>query len=72
MSSLDFEWGADASTLGHEQAQNSKSRGSIVRREPVTSVHPVIRTHPVSVSTPDFPCVNIDSICRLLARKRFM
>ncbi|KAF6228934.1 hypothetical protein HO133_007046 [Letharia lupina] len=33
---------------GHEQAQNSKSRGSIVRREPVTSIHPVIRTHPAT------------------------
>ncbi|CAF9911700.1 MAG: hypothetical protein ALECFALPRED_007625 [Alectoria fallacina] len=33
---------------GHEQAQNSKSRGSIVRREPVTSIHPLVRTHPAT------------------------
>ena len=33
--------------LGHEQAENSRIRGSIVRREPVASIHPLVRTHPV-------------------------
>jgi len=31
-----------------EQADASKNRGGIVRREPVTSVHPLVRTHPVT------------------------
>ena len=31
-----------------EQAEASKGRGSIVRREPVTNVHPIVRTHPVT------------------------
>jgi sulfonate dioxygenase len=29
-----------------EQADNSKNRGGVVRREPVTSIHPIVRTHP--------------------------
>ncbi|MCJ1456310.1 hypothetical protein MMC28_006670 [Mycoblastus sanguinarius] len=33
---------------GHEQAQNSKFRGSIVRRKPVSSIHPLVRTHPAT------------------------
>ncbi|KAK4696186.1 sulfonate dioxygenase, partial [Lecanoromycetidae sp. Uapishka_2] len=33
---------------GHEQAQNSKLRGGIVRREPVSSIHPLVRTHPIT------------------------
>ncbi|KAF2446799.1 TauD-domain-containing protein [Karstenula rhodostoma CBS 690.94] len=31
-----------------EQADNSRNRGGIVRREPVTSIHPLVRTHPVT------------------------
>ena len=31
-----------------DQAANSKGRGGVVRREPVTSTHPLIRTHPVT------------------------
>ncbi|KAF2130740.1 TauD-domain-containing protein [Dothidotthia symphoricarpi CBS 119687] len=31
-----------------EQADNSKNRGGIVRREAVTSIHPLVRTHPVT------------------------
>ncbi|KAF2256809.1 TauD-domain-containing protein [Trematosphaeria pertusa] len=31
-----------------EQADNSKNRGGIVRREPVSSVHPLVRTHPAT------------------------
>jgi sulfonate dioxygenase len=34
--------------IGHEQAQNSRDRGGVVRRDPITSEHPVIRTHPVT------------------------
>lgn len=40
--------GLTALHSGHEQAHNSKSRGSVVRREPVTSIHPLIRTHPAT------------------------
>ena len=54
MSLLVFSWRTDAQALGHEQAQNSKSRGSIVRREPVASIHPLIRTHPVGLPTSRF------------------
>lgn len=31
-----------------EQADNSKNRGGIVRRDPVTSIHPLVRTHPAT------------------------
>ena len=31
-----------------EQAHSSKSRDSVLRREPVTHVHPLVRTHPVT------------------------
>ena len=33
---------------GREQVNNSLNRGGIARRDPVDSVHPVVRTHPVS------------------------
>ncbi|KAF2665283.1 TauD-domain-containing protein [Microthyrium microscopicum] len=38
--------GLTAIHSAHEQANNSKQRGGIVRREPITSEHPLIRTHP--------------------------
>jgi sulfonate dioxygenase len=31
-----------------EQAQSSRDRAGVVRREPVTSEHPIVRTHPVT------------------------
>ncbi|KAL6710865.1 hypothetical protein ACN47E_007922 [Coniothyrium glycines] len=31
-----------------EQADNSRNRGGIVRRDPVTSIHPLVRTHPTT------------------------
>lgn len=31
-----------------EQADNSRNRGGIVRRAPVTSIHPLVRTHPAT------------------------
>jgi sulfonate dioxygenase len=31
-----------------EQANASQNRGGIVRRDPVTSIHPLVRTHPVT------------------------
>ncbi|KAH6869992.1 hypothetical protein BKA58DRAFT_338223 [Alternaria rosae] len=31
-----------------EQADASKNRGGIVRRDPVTSIHPLVRTHPAT------------------------
>ncbi|KAK3669438.1 hypothetical protein LTR78_010698 [Recurvomyces mirabilis] len=40
--------GLKAVHSGHEQAAASKARGSIVRRTPVSNVHPVVRTHPVT------------------------
>ncbi|KAI9843849.1 MAG: hypothetical protein M1838_002437 [Thelocarpon superellum] len=40
--------GLKALHSGHEQAQTSRARGGIVRREPVASIHPVVRTHPVT------------------------
>lgn len=33
---------------GIEQANASRERGSVVRREPVTSAHPIVRTHPAT------------------------
>ena len=40
--------GLKAVHSGIEQAEASKARGSIVRREPVTSEHPIVRTHPAT------------------------
>ncbi|KAF1948402.1 TauD-domain-containing protein [Byssothecium circinans] len=40
--------GLKAVHSGIEQAENSRSRGGIVRREPVTSIHPLVRTHPAT------------------------
>ncbi|KXT11903.1 hypothetical protein AC579_10493 [Pseudocercospora musae] len=40
--------GLKAVHSGHEQAQAALARGSIVRRDPVSNVHPIVRTHPVT------------------------
>ena len=40
--------GLTAEHSGVEQANNSRARGGIVRREPVKSIHPVVRTHPAT------------------------
>ncbi|RVD87830.1 uncharacterized protein DFL_002038 [Arthrobotrys flagrans] len=40
--------GLKAVHSAHEQATSSLARGGIVRREPVTSVHPIVREHPVT------------------------
>ncbi|KAF2435857.1 TauD-domain-containing protein [Tothia fuscella] len=40
--------GLKAVHSGFEQAQNSKNRGGVVRRDPVSNVHPLVRTHPVT------------------------
>lgn len=40
--------GLKAVHSGIEQVNAAKSRGSIVRREPVFNVHPIVRTHPVT------------------------
>lgn len=40
--------GLQAVHSGIEQVAASKARGSIVRREPVTHTHPLVRTHPVT------------------------
>lgn len=40
--------GLSAVHSGHEQANAALARGSIVRREPIATVHPLVRTHPVT------------------------
>ena len=40
--------GLQAVHSGIEQSESSRSRGGVVKREPVTSVHPVVRTHPAT------------------------
>lgn len=40
--------GLTALHSGHEQAEAAIKRGSIVRREPVANVHPLVRTHPAT------------------------
>ena len=40
--------GLKAVHSAHEQAQAALARGSIVRRDPVSNVHPIVRTHPVT------------------------
>ena len=40
--------GLTAVHSGIEQVNASKARGSICRREPVASVHPIVRTHPAT------------------------
>ena len=40
--------GLKALHSGIEQADNARNKGSVVRRQPVTSVHPIIRTHPIT------------------------
>jgi len=40
--------GLKAVHSGVEQAAAAKARNSIVRREPISTVHPIVRTHPVT------------------------
>ena len=40
--------GLKAVHSGIEQAESARSRNSVVRREPVTSIHPIVRTHPAT------------------------
>ncbi|KAH8881967.1 TauD-domain-containing protein [Thozetella sp. PMI_491] len=40
--------GLKAVHSGIEQAEGSRSRGGVVRREPVFNAHPIVRTHPVT------------------------
>ncbi|RAO69464.1 uncharacterized protein BHQ10_005476 [Talaromyces amestolkiae] len=40
--------GLTALHSGFEQAEFSKSRGGVVRREPVSNEHPLVRTHPAT------------------------
>ena len=40
--------GLKAVHSGIEQADSAQARKSVVRREPVTSVHPLVRTHPAT------------------------
>ncbi|KAF2665712.1 alpha-ketoglutarate-dependent taurine dioxygenase [Microthyrium microscopicum] len=40
--------GLKAIHSGYEQAENSRKQGGVIRREPVTSEHPLVRTHPAT------------------------
>ncbi|KAL9101468.1 MAG: hypothetical protein Q9163_003263 [Psora crenata] len=40
--------GLKAVHSGYEQAASALSKGSIVRRDPVSSIHPLVRTHPTT------------------------
>lgn len=40
--------GLKATHSAHEQANASRLRGGIVRREPIISEHPIVRTHPAT------------------------
>lgn len=40
--------GLQAVHSGIEQADGSKTRGSITRRDPVATAHPIVRTHPAT------------------------
>ncbi|KAJ9609864.1 hypothetical protein H2200_006193 [Cladophialophora chaetospira] len=40
--------GLQAVHSGYEQATAAKNRGSIYRRAPVSSIHPIVRTHPAT------------------------
>ncbi|TVY28749.1 Alpha-ketoglutarate-dependent sulfonate dioxygenase [Lachnellula hyalina] len=40
--------GLEAVHSGFEQAEGSRKKGGVVRREPVASVHPLVRTHPAT------------------------
>lgn len=41
-------YGLKAVHSGHEQGAAALARGSICRREPVSNVHPIVRTHPAT------------------------
>lgn len=40
--------GLKAVHSGYEQAESAIARGGVVRRDPVSSIHPLIRTHPAT------------------------
>ncbi|TPX72628.1 hypothetical protein SpCBS45565_g00280 [Spizellomyces sp. 'palustris'] len=40
--------GLSAIHSAHEQAQGAQASGTTVRRDPITTVHPLVRTHPVT------------------------
>lgn len=40
--------GLKAVHSGHEQVQAAVARGSVYRREPISTIHPVVRTHPAT------------------------
>jgi len=40
--------GLKAVHSGYEQAESSLAKGGVVRRDPVSNIHPVVRTHPVT------------------------
>ncbi|KAF2454334.1 hypothetical protein BDY21DRAFT_291566 [Lineolata rhizophorae] len=40
--------GLQAVHSGHEQARLSEEKGGVVRRQPITTIHPLVRTHPAT------------------------
>jgi len=40
--------GLKAVHSGHEQVQAAVARGSVYRREPISTIHPIVRTHPAT------------------------
>jgi len=40
--------GLQAVHSGHEQVSAAVARGSIYRREPISTIHPIVRTHPAT------------------------
>ena len=40
--------GLEAIHSGHEQVISAKARGSTYRREPISTAHPIVRTHPAT------------------------
>jgi sulfonate dioxygenase len=40
--------GLKAVHSGYEQAESAIAKGGVVRRDPVSNIHPVVRTHPVT------------------------
>ncbi|KAF2141218.1 uncharacterized protein K452DRAFT_271899 [Aplosporella prunicola CBS 121167] len=60
--------GLQALHSGFEQAENSLSRGGVVRRSPVANTHPLVRTHPVTGEKALF--VNAQFTRRILGLKK--
>ena len=63
--------GLTAEHDGFRQAEAARRDGKFVRREPITSEHPIVRVHPVS-TTLNIAEGSVDSYSRSLGKKRYM